>query len=67
MAASVKDDTITTNRRLKTEKKKTILTGDQRHINDITKGQRASRHSLQTQQIERDTGYTVAVDDERGD
>jgi len=43
------------------------LTADQRHINDITKGQRASRHWLQTQQIERDTGYTVAVDDERGD
>ena len=46
LAASVKDDTTTTNRRLKTKKKQTILTGEHGHKNDTTNGQRVSRHSL---------------------
>jgi hypothetical protein len=48
MAESVKDDPTTTNRRLQTIKKQSILTGDQRHRNDIKNGQRVSRISLPT-------------------
>ena len=48
LAASVKDDPTTTNRRLKTRKKQTILIGEHRHKNDTTNGQGVSRHSLPT-------------------
>jgi hypothetical protein len=45
LAAGVKDDPTTTNRRLKTEKKQTILTGDQRHRDYIKNGKLTSRHA----------------------
>ena len=45
MAASVTDDSATTNGRTETEKKQTILTGNQRHRNTIVIGQQLNRHT----------------------
>lgn len=46
LATSVTKDTTTINRRLKTRKKETILTGEHEYKDNTIFGQQVSRHSL---------------------